>query len=134
MELQEIFDKAATHLLTQKERSENGDGGGCQYLSVDGLKCAVGAFISKENYHPSIEGLCFDDTKVLIILEKEGVITDKDILEFEEVPDDLHSNKVYLLGQLQFIHDKMSEYRWRDDLIDLARKFNLNTQILNQFQ
>ena len=47
--LQELFDKIATHLLTQGARSENSLGK-CLYRGEFGRKCAVGCLISDEEY------------------------------------------------------------------------------------
>ncbi len=47
MTKQEIFDKVATHLLTQNEKALNSVGG-CVYRTDKGLKCAVGCLIPVE--------------------------------------------------------------------------------------
>ena len=48
MNTQQIFDKVATHLLTQNARSAAE--GSCLYRSPSGLKCAVGCLISDSVY------------------------------------------------------------------------------------
>lgn len=45
MNRQEVFNKVATHLLTQKRKALNLDTGYCQYLCENGDKCAIGALI-----------------------------------------------------------------------------------------
>lgn len=52
---QEIFDKVATHLLSQGKRSALG-GVGCAYRGDGGLQCAIGCLIPDELYRYELEG------------------------------------------------------------------------------
>lgn len=84
---QEIFNFVATHLLTQGKQSYDRNTGTCQYRGPGGRKCAVGALIGDEAYHPGMEGA---HVKALV---KEHKI---------EAADDM----VDMLWDLQHIHDR----------------------------
>jgi hypothetical protein len=51
---QEIFDRVAVHLLTQKVHSINGIGE-CCYRGNNNTRCAVGCLIDDEEYHPDMK-------------------------------------------------------------------------------
>ena len=53
MTQQQIFDKVATHLLTQGAKSMMGDT--CRYRGSNGAKCAVGCLIKDDHYDPILE-------------------------------------------------------------------------------
>ena len=48
--LQEVFDRVASHLLTQSARSLLPDGSGCAYRGANGRMCAVGCLIADYEY------------------------------------------------------------------------------------
>lgn len=109
----QIFNKVKEHLLTQKVRAVNSQKG-CSYR-VDNLKCAIGALISDETYHPGIEGCTpspdaadAPDTEqarqeLLAVLEANNVnATNPDTASF--------------LIRLQSIHDCSSPTTWADQL------------------
>lgn len=51
---QEVFDTVLKHLRTQSVQCmENSE---CTYRNAEGLKCAIGALIDDEDYHPSMGG------------------------------------------------------------------------------
>jgi len=52
---QEVFDKVATHLLTQGKQSVNA-GGTCLYRGPGGTSCAVGCLIPDKVYREEMEG------------------------------------------------------------------------------
>jgi hypothetical protein len=104
--LQSIFDQAANHLLAQNKRSSEEFGPACLYRSSDGLKCAVGCFISDDEYKPDMEGHCVDK-----------ILTDCDIT--------LYGDKILLLRKLQDLHDNAYVYEWESELEGLAQEYKL---------
>lgn len=55
---QKVFDKALTHLREQGRKSMGR--GTCAYRGDDGLKCAIGIFISDKKYGVYLEGQTTD--------------------------------------------------------------------------
>jgi hypothetical protein len=56
---QTAFDTALAHLRKQGQRAveDQHSDAGCVYRSPEGLKCAIGALISDEDYNPNMEQL-----------------------------------------------------------------------------
>jgi len=110
MDKQEIFDKVATHLMTQLKRAEKrrvpsyGSAGDtyCRYRTDEGLSCAVGCLIKDEDYSPGMEGRSVHNLN-LTYLKKE----------------------VYFLAKLQAIHDMEDVKNWGADLGALAEEYGL---------
>lgn len=113
MDLQEIFDRVAKHLLTQNAKSINTDNGRpeCRYRSNDGLKCAVGCLIPDEFYTSSMEGVGIRNLKVSGPLRRAGVVDTQEDLNF--------------LFSLQRIHDDSPPEEWSYRLAILARQHDL---------
>ena len=109
---QQAFDKAATHLFTQKAYAHNIEGS-CVYKAESGLKCAVGCLIPDSEYQSWFEG-----KKALTIAHNvpalSGVSTD-------------------LLRTLQVIHDSRELGEWFEGLERLAVRFRLDKTVLNNF-
>ena len=116
---QQVFDQAAKHLLTQMRQAQT-NFGGCQYrLELnDGtvLKCAVGCFISDNEYHHRIEG---------------EIYCSYNFREFFGFKDE--APHVDLLMSLQNLHDNHPVDIWKEELEQIAMDFNLNTDILKEF-
>lgn len=116
---QEVFDQAAKHLLTQNAKALAWSGG-CQYrLKLDDgtiLKCAVGCFIADNEYGSKIEG------------ELYGSIDFNIFFRFED-----EAPHLTLLRSLQNLHDKYPVKEWKEELEQIALNFNLNTDILKEF-
>ena len=108
-ECQAVFDKAVKHLLTQKRRSESKRG--CAYRSKSGDMCAVGCLISDKAYDPKIEGSSIYNSQVQEALAESGVPT--------------YNKMVFLLADLQYIHDEASISLWKGHLRILAKQHNL---------
>lgn len=106
--LQQVFEQAATHLLTQKEVSEDGDG--CMYLNSSGLKCAAGCFISKEEYSPDFEHITWT------------------MLIAKSLVPNYHAE---FIGLLQEIHDIEILSEWKYALEDLGKRHDLDISFLN---
>lgn len=104
----QIFDKAKSHLLTQRAKAVNEDGE-CAYLTNNGLQCAVGCLIERREYRKEMEGLTFDEL-------------DQVRMAFKNF--DLGNREHYaLLGRLQHIHDLYQVDVWEDKLNKLENDF-----------
>jgi len=136
MTKQEIFDKVATHLLTQNEKSSksiaittstnttdnplNKNELMCLYRSPNNLKCAIGCLIPDELYDKSMEGrtvsgLLADWPKLARILgvNRGSVIRD-------------------ILVDLQMLHDWKPTGIWRAELLDIARSYSLDPAVVQK--
>jgi hypothetical protein len=114
MNAQEIFDTVVTHLLTQNEQSVGMDGE-CLYRGPGGLKCAVGALITDDEYS--------------IDMEENSAATV--ILRFNLDRFSAHTD---LLDELQSIHDLCSPSNWPERLYTFALIHGLNTEVIDKFQ
>jgi len=113
MNAQEIFDKVATHLIVQGERSINDHiAGGCAYRGVGGMSCAVGCLIPDKAYKQSMEG-----TTAGAIIEQYPSL--KWMVKHKQ-----------LLSSLQGVHDNHTPMEWRQKLIERAEVFRLDTKAL----
>jgi hypothetical protein len=112
---QQVFDQAATHLLTQKKRSiefgSRGETGRCLYRGHGGLKCVAGCFIADDEYNPRWEGKAWDDWDMTSLGRPET-----------------HRE---LISRLQTIHDDFQSENWLEELIKLAERRGLNTDALD---
>jgi len=102
MNKQEVFDKVATHLLTQMETSI--DDGTCLYRGPRGLKCAIGCLIPDGLYTEDINKKLVNELPSEI-LRSIGAKTDED---------------VQFLRHLQRIHDQRPIYIWKYHLKNFA--------------
>lgn len=110
-DLQSLFDRVASHLLLQGERSVQESSGGCMYRNGAGLSCAVGVLITDEAYAPAMEWRSLDDEPVLDALRQSGVADSAEVLS--------------LLNELQEVHDITPIPRWESQLAYLAEVHNL---------
>ena len=114
MTAQEIFDKSAVGLLTQKAKSYlvNPDGHEsmvCAYRGANGKKCAAGFCIEDSLYTESME-----KNTITGVIQQFGL---KELAVHEVV-----------LVTLQSIHDGVSIGAWRAALLDLAKTRELSTE------
>ena len=110
MTYQEIFDKVATHLLTQNARSwaPSFPYRACAYRGIGGLKCAIGCLIPDERYSVELEGKAASSP---LVMSAVGVpAADTDLGSF--------------LRYLQGIHDGADVRDWTD----------LSTAVLNRLR
>ena len=114
MTQQQIFDKVATHLLTQGAKSMMGDT--CRYRGSNGAKCAVGCLIKDDHYDPILE---LRSSRSELV--KEALIKSK---------VDIHTE---LLVKLQYIHDHMQCVAWDSELQNLAKTYNLSASVVTNF-
>lgn len=109
---QAIFDKVATHLLTQKKKSRDPKIKTCLYRGPNGLKCAVGCLLRDDE-----------------ITMKENDYTVWSL----KLPNTLLGQE-YFLRELQIIHDTNKPSKWINKLSLLATKECLNKDVLKQFR
>ena len=125
MNQQEIFDKVASHLITQGVQANHrpllnqGDSyPSCAYRGDNGTMCAAGCLIPDEEYKPEFEGLPWD-------------------LVGKKIPSlaNLTRQKHELISSLQGVHDNDSSwqsiYVLKGKLSHVAYKFGLSADILN---
>lgn len=118
--LQEIFNKCAEHLLTQRKRSIHHGTDKCMYRGQNGLKCAAGIFINDECYKPELEQQNVQSEDVLrALLNSDFPVHETCCLE--------------LLDRLQELHDRRVPAQWKTRLSLLAISFKLDSSILEKF-
>ena len=111
---QEIFDKVAVHLLTQKKKAvDDGNAGFCMYRAPDGGKCAVGCLIPDEDYRTSMEG------------ESVAYLSD----HFESCA--WMYKYLDLLCKLQGLHDNFTPSEWPLALREIATDFKLTSSVMD---
>ena len=114
MSVNKIFYKVQKHLLKQNERSMD-LGSGCMYRSNGGLSCAVGCLMTDDIYRPSFEGESVRDSSIMEALTPiVGVNEDKRML------------KLYLLRELQVVHDNAHPTDWANDLAKIKHEFDIS--------
>ena len=104
---QQIFEQCAKHLINQGKQSKGKVAVSCKYREGN-LKCAVGCFISDDEYSADMEGW-----------EVWELITD--------FYPDVDSSKTTLLRELQVIHDTHIPAEWKELLLHLAGDYKLDT-------
>lgn len=104
----QIFDKAKSHLLTQRAKAINEDGE-CAYLTETGKQCAVGCLIGRREYRKAMEGLIVSELVKIRTLFKNF-----------DLGNDEHFK---LLEQLQRVHDLYDVDHWENELNKLENEF-----------
>lgn len=124
MTKQEVFDKVATHLLTQKKRSY--DNGSCAYRAKDGSMCAAGCLIPDEEYTPDLEGwhvtACYPSKGYMELIPARPA--------FVKLFEGWDKEVVAFLRDLQDIHDNINADTWASHLETTAKSYGLNTDVL----
>ena len=108
---QEVFDQVASHLLTQKNRSQDEELN-CRYRGNDGTSCAAGCLISDSEYTEIIEGQTWQT------------------LVYNKRASDAH---MYLIYELQAAHDKTPPGLWKLQLELVAKNNALATTVLDKY-
>lgn len=116
---QSIFDTVAKHLLTQGVRAgsiQHQDTGVpdfiCSFRDEDGHKCAFGALIPDENYVPEMEK--YNVTRLIMLYPELNYL----------------QPHTAICNRLRQTHDYRDPSDWRSALAEVAREFNLNTDVL----
>lgn len=111
---QEVFDAVAIHLLSQNAQSLDSTGTKCQYHGIGNIACSIGSRIPKTHNFSDLENM-----------------------SLEEIFGDPKHTHVNLLRALQYVHDSDTEYNpisdWKNELIDLARRLNLNDEAIKLY-
>ena len=112
--LQNIFDRVVTHLLTQNAKALD-DAGYCTYRGFDGRMCAIGCLIPPERYEKFLEGKSATSSVVLTAIGFDLNVND-------------YTRR--FLEDLQAIHDNAIFVKeWPERLSYVA--YNYNLQIPN---
>lgn len=114
MNNQEFFNNVATHLLKQNRQAKHRDGT-CAYRGLDNTTCAIGSQIPDNIYKGSMEGM---GVERLLLCHREVAFL------FDGVD-------LFLMADLQSLHDSNKPHSWRDGLANIAKTFKLNTDVLN---
>ncbi len=116
MNNQDVFNKVAKHLLTQKRKALNNSQ--CVYLNYNGDKCAIGCLIPSDHQASRIKGgvstlfAHYPDIYEIIFGKKKN--------------DDLnYTNNYDFLVDLQLTHDNNEVKIWKHKLKEIASKFQL---------
>lgn len=134
MNKQEIFNKVATHLLTQGKKAWDQEEQQCAYfVEATGDTCAIGCLIPKKLYDSDIEGggieclsteyasryphIAEKQNKLYRILNKAGIRN----ISFK------------LLEDLQKVHDRDEPFDWPVALITVAEKYGLHHGVVDNF-
>lgn len=112
--LQQIFDQAAIHLLTQWDVSA--DENGCRYRGLNGTKCAVGCFISDSEYSEGLESYTLDSPV------------------FSHLTTKIDHSVIMFLSRLQTLHDGYCVEEWERELRLKAKESNLNTDAIDNLR
>ena len=108
---QQIFDKSASHLLTQNEKSLSSDKMIAMYKSPKGLYCAIGIFFG-DLYKKRFE------SKAIFHLN-----LDEKLFPVEQE---------HFLRELQKVHDCNEPKSWKECLNNLAKKWNLSDLVCQE--
>ena len=114
MSVREIFYKVEKHLLKQNERSVAGKLA-CRYRNDQGLTCAVGCLMTDDMYDSSFEG---ENVRDMYIMEALTPIVG--------VNEDKRRLKLYLLRELQKVHDDSPVEDWERDLAEIKLEFDIS--------
>ena len=113
-ELQEVFDKVATHLLKQGSRSEGQVSRA--YRGDDGKMCAVGCLLKDGQYSPGLEGRHSRHELVQAALKGSGV--------------NLTQTMQCMLQELQSCHDHAPISKWPETLRSIAARYSLDDKVI----
>lgn len=116
---QQVFNQVATHLLTQNAKSveknhntDDPDRTYCVYKGPNNLACAAGCLIANDEYNAEFE-------------ENSWSTLTQDY----NVPD----THQILISRLQVLHDQTDVQQWPQQLCEIAKLHNLNTDVVDNF-
>ncbi|UTS52079.1 hypothetical protein [Synechococcus phage BUCT-ZZ01] len=135
---QRVFDKVATHLLTQRQKStQNSKSYRCVYKNEDGLMCAAGCLIPNTVVmNDEINSMSWN-TLISRVKNPNPTSYEYDILLSlnQKLPKYLlEDDAIYFVKTLQDIHDQQQIYDWKEHLQFIADEFGLDSGVLNQFE
>lgn len=117
---QEVFDRVAQHLLTQRCKSLD-EYQECCYRNPEGLRCAVGCLIEDDEYTSEMEGE--------VPREREKAKYMDPVTKWAL----RHGLNTALLRALQTVHDRYSVSNWSQHLVSVAKRFGLNQTVVDSF-
>lgn len=127
MNNQKVFNKVISHLRKQNSKSLTIDDRGystCLYRDKLNRSCAVGCLIEDWEYQKEMEG--------------KGIFTIKRLFpnltlfsNFDADYSDNYYNCMELLKSLQLLHDLTTISNWENGFKDIAKKFKLKLEKLN---
>lgn len=119
MTKQQLFDKVAKHLLTQKVASKSDDGlGRPVFFAKDGKMCALGCLMDKKIFREKIEEYDYPH---------ENDMCPAEVLEnFEECLPEGATENGEMLERLTYIHDGYSPDEWPDRIKWFTKEENLS--------
>lgn len=126
--MQELFDIAATNLLTQNKKSfgacSGQSGNGCDYRGAEGTKCAVGHLIPDEVFTQDMD---------------EGITAWNLLDNFPELENFLlaadrpRNESELFLREMQTIHDNNDIEDWPESFKRLAERLKLDASCVTNF-
>ncbi len=121
MNKQEVFNKVATHLLTQNAKALD-RGGLCVYETQLGLRCAVGCLIPDD--HKGLQSGA----------DAEALFGDyPDLAELYSIDVYDESTDLLFIMELQSVHDEIVVDGWKLGLKNCAKNWNLKHSVLENF-
>lgn len=132
LSLQQIFESATAHLVSQGNAALLSSGGGAYKGRCGG--CPVGNFIRPRDYRTSMEGIPVRyigaDPRAVPHYMDSGVAALKRALLRSKI-NVYNEETVALLSCLQNVHDVFGKWEWRDRLASIARQVGLNGDMLS---
>jgi hypothetical protein len=116
MNMQQLFDQVAIHMVQQNAKSVDDDGDICLYRGSGRLKCAAGVLIPNELYDDNMEGQSIGQVLAHYPALQERLGLDE--------------QQVNLLSDLQQIHDDEEPADWREHLRVAALDHGLSAAVL----
>jgi len=115
---QATFDRVARHMLQQGARALDNVGGHCVLHATNGLRCAAGSLVKREDYDPDWESAAAVDTggdsSLCCYLEAKG-------------------HDLGLVHDLQFEHDNTEPAYWDKALRLLAKEHKLDPVAIDEY-
>jgi hypothetical protein len=135
---QEIFDKVATHLLTQNKKAADAQNM-CVMLTDDGSMCAVGCLLKQPknwNNLASLNDFCIRHQMTI----EDGVdaLTSSEerdfFCELSAAIGPINQKTFDLLIALQLVHDTFDVENWAERLKNVAVRNKLDTTVLDALE
>lgn len=118
MKKQELFDKVATHLMTQNDRALD-DKRRPTFFAPDGKMCAIGSVMDRRAF----EDCCW-----------ASVVMPSDIIhEYDHILPDGAGKHHSMLESLAYTHDALRPCDWMDELRGIASQEGVNQKVINEF-
>lgn len=128
---QEIFDTVARALLAQGRPAVNVNK--CRYRTPDGAKCAAGHLLPDDEYESHMEGcgvgglVYFEDFPLPLLRDLQNAHDGSGLFDSRGTLI-LHQTQAWLLSPKAWLS------QWKEAMHVIAKKHNLNPEILNDAQ